>query len=151
MQHEFCSIPVTALACHDDYLFAAAGPFLRVFRNESSELLGFRRIFDTQSIHGIALRESLDHKCFLLIWGGRHVRVGCLKAANHSKPEFAFGPTVRVQDWILDLAIKPNYIPQPELGRNELRAAAVTAHNVLVDIRYGRRQNQSDECDEDER
>lgn len=132
MQHESCIVPITALAHVGDYLLVGEGQLLRVFRN--SELLSTVRVFETQPIHGIVCQKH-STQSNLLLWGGHHL----CPVRFHMYPELhvQLGCVIKVQDWLLDVAFQSTAASRQEILEATLinaRAAAVTAHNSLLDI-----------------
>ncbi|OJD33699.1 wd repeat protein [Diplodia corticola] len=125
LHHACTRTPVTALAFAGQYILTAEGPFLRVFLKSGSDCLFTEKIFENQTVHGLAVVDA-SHSDYLSViaYGGhlvRHLRL------SHDGIARTFGldqgPVARVSDWVLDLAH-----PFQKLNTT----VAVTAHNQIV-------------------
>ncbi|KAF2868017.1 WD domain-containing protein [Massariosphaeria phaeospora] len=141
LRHDYTRVPITALASAGPFLFAAEGPFLRIYHSQGVELLTSRRIFRAQAVHGIAVHsDSRDH-LVLVVWGGLLIRAldvypSSLQHDSHQPRigQIQTSPTVRAPDWILDLSFSPVI----DHGASNYRCAAVTAHNALLELELKR-------------
>lgn len=143
---ETAVVPVTALAflrlrTSNPYLLTGEGPLLKVFDGEGRRLIHTERIFDSQTIHGIACK-CLPHEAgTLLIWGGRSVCLipietdvdmnGQLLVVN----THPIMPEVLWDDWILDGCFLNARVIDRQFGRNIVEAFLVTAHNEIVGLK----------------
>ena len=134
VQHDSRLNPITALDFYRPLngpllLLAGEGFYLNIYDVDKSALLARCRIFDSQTIHGISVRE--DHaspECLqILIWGGRSF---VWLTPNEIQSILAGYVTSTVaseqlaSDWILDCAISPF----DSVGE----CIFITAHNVAL-------------------
>ncbi|KAF2703919.1 WD40 repeat-like protein, partial [Pleomassaria siparia CBS 279.74] len=148
LHHECTRVPVTALAACGRLLFAAEGPFLRVYcsQGESFRLLNSTRIFKSQSIHGISIRSISSEHVLVVCWGGRLVRaLDCSYLLSHNRTEnlgvdIHLSSTVETSDWLFDLSWGPRDAESTPASRAGV-CAAVSAHNALLELTIERRDH----------
>jgi hypothetical protein len=132
---------VTALAFCGQYLLAAEGPFLRILDHDSAVLLLTKQVFDSQSIHGIAVHDTCS-STVVIIWGGRSLRLAQLRLPTASpvleievnNVDIWLSYVTKVPDWILDFSLGPL---EPQTSDNafyHFKAAAITAYNALLEL-----------------
>jgi hypothetical protein len=122
---------------------AAEGPVLRFYYSDDVKqftLLGSKKVFNDQAIHGIAVRPSSSNHVILAIWGGPFVRflqftgdLHCSQNEAANLDTLQLSPVTRASDWILDLAFDPSDAAEASEG-NVIVCAAVTAHNALIKL-----------------
>lgn len=144
---ETAIVPVTALAflrlsTSKPYLLTGEGPLLKIFDGEGGTLIHTERIFDSQTIHGIAYK-CLPHEArSLLIWGGRSVCLTTIETNVDINGEFRVVnthqilPEVLWNDWILDGCFLNARVIDRESGSNTVEAFLVTAHNDVVGLKF---------------
>jgi hypothetical protein len=130
---------VTALAFCGQYLLAAEGPFLRILDHDSAVLLVTKRIFDSQTIHGIAVHDTCSSTVVVIIWGGRSLRLAQLRLPTASPVEVNnvdiwLSHVTKVPDWILDFSLGPLKPHTSDNAFYHFKAAAITAHNALLEL-----------------
>lgn len=125
-------------------LLACEGPWLRVYDHFTGRLLGSKRLFDAQAVHGITCPStnhiSVSEPCHtqFLIWGGRSVCVVRIESDQEFPDQSDWKIRVatcnaQAEDWILDAC----FSPQASDGENVssyTEAVAVTSHNVLLSL-----------------
>ncbi|KAH0560043.1 hypothetical protein GP486_003437 [Trichoglossum hirsutum] len=151
LEHESTLSPVTALSLlraqthglHGPLLLAGEGPFLKIYEYSSARVLLQRRIFRSQTVHGIAAETGDTQLARVLLWGGcsiREVEIVCSDDPPDTGPSIRLGitllPELRASDWILDASFSPGG------GDSHVRAALVTAHNSLHLLTHGHQQDQ---------
>lgn len=130
---------MTALALLGRFLLAGEGPFLRCFDSRSSELLATVRVFQDQSIHGITTQDFHNEAASFVVWGGSSVRLGCISMKQRCQEQSELpqvemdSSTIEAPDWILDLSV----VSSSTNGGENLRAAAISAHNALFLLEGG--------------
>jgi WD40 repeat protein len=130
--------PVTALEFHHSrtgalLVFAGEGSLLKIFDAGESRLLCQCEVFQGQAIHGIAVRDHVDHEfgLQLVIWGGSSLalltkhKFDLIWDQNVSS---ILDTAISVSDWILDVAISPF---------DDVGCVLVTAHNTVIRARLG--------------
>ena len=124
MQHERHRVPVTALAffCWK-ITFAGEGNYLRAY-SADQRLIGSKRIFQNQAIHGIVLDPKPGSPVF--VYGGPLLRTLFVKGSEDGDITIAVGTLHHLGDWILDAAFAPAVDDNPRRW-----ASIVTAHNAL--------------------
>lgn len=140
---ETAIVPVTALAflrlgTSKPYLLTGEGPLLKVFDGEGRAFIYTERIFDSQTIHGIACK-CLPHEAgTLLIWGGRSVCLISIETDVDINGQLLVVKTHQTMpealwdDWILDGCLSNVRVSDRQSGRNLVEAFLVTAHNDIV-------------------
>lgn len=110
-------------------ILAAEGPFLKIYDAQTSRLISECRVFDSQAIHGIIIRE-LDNdssdELQVVIWGGQ-----CLTLIRESQIEDIIAQHVVsiaetatfASDWVLSVAFCP---------WQKESCVMVTAHNAMI-------------------
>lgn len=129
---------MTALASCGTLLIAAEGPFLRFYHAKSSRYIASKRVFKTQTVHGVSVyAEELDDVVKIVVWGGRlvrAVRINTLADADGREPlSLCLSNVVKAGDWILDLAPRMSSLEDVHVY-NQNMCAAVTAHNALLQL-----------------
>ncbi|KAF2140816.1 uncharacterized protein K452DRAFT_319132, partial [Aplosporella prunicola CBS 121167] len=132
LHHECTRVPVTALTLHGSHVFAADGPFLRIYNLNDSDLLATERIFRTQAIHGFVPVTATT----VLVYGGQYVRLVELIGDHGSGISIKLGPATQVSDWVLAAA-------SFRLCQSGWRSVLVTAHNALILLETGPLPSQS--------
>ncbi|KAF7887951.1 uncharacterized protein EAF01_011105 [Botrytis porri] len=110
-------------------ILAAEGYFLKIYDAKTSSQIGQCRVFDSQAIHGIIIRESKNNSIDdlqVVIWGGQ-----CLTLLRKSQLEEIISQYVTsitktataASDWVLSVA----FCPWENDG-----CVMVTAHNAMV-------------------
>ena len=130
---------MTALAFCGQYLLAAEGPFLRILEHDSAVLLLTKQVFNSQSIHGIAVHDTCSSTVVVIIWGGRSLRLAQLRLPTASPVEVNnvdiwLSHVTKVPDWILDFSIGPLKPQTSDNAFYHFKAAAITAHNALLEL-----------------
>ena len=125
-------------------LLAGEGPFLRVFDNAAQQFICSVRVFRTQAIHGIQVREILGNYgaenalSHVLVWGGRSVcciHLDPITAGSQERLQVRFHslvPEILASDWILDSCFLWSPSNQHDVGATCLDVVLLTAHNVLL-------------------
>ncbi|KAF7853934.1 hypothetical protein EAF04_010600 [Stromatinia cepivora] len=110
-------------------IFAAEGPFLKIYDAETSRLIGQCRVFDSQAIHGIIIRE-LDNDSSddlqVVMWGGQCLTLICRSQIEKIISQHVVSITetaTSTSDWVLSVA----FCPWEKQG-----CVAVTAHNAML-------------------
>ena len=132
---------MTALAFCGQYLLAAEGPFLRILDHGSAVLLLTKQIFDSQTIHGIVVHDTCS-STVVIIWGGRSLRLAQLRLPTASpvlemevnNVDIWLSHITKVPDWILDLSLGPLKPQTSDNAFYHFKAAAITAHNALLEL-----------------
>jgi WD repeat-containing protein 6 len=132
---------VTALAFCGQYLLAAEGPFLRILDHDSAVLLLTKQIFDSQTIHGIVVHDTCS-STVVIIWGGRSLRLAQLRLPTASpvleievnNVDIWLSHIAKVPDWILDFSLGPLKPQTSDNAFYHFKAAAITAHNALLEL-----------------
>ena len=111
-------------------LLAGEGAILKVYEYKSAKLVGVCRIFTSQVIHGITLRETkVAGEKSIAIWGGRsftflsHQDIRGIIAGTVKKFESG---GILASDWILDGAFSPS--------SERVSCVFVTAHNEAIHV-----------------
>ncbi|KAJ8058931.1 hypothetical protein OCU04_011916 [Sclerotinia nivalis] len=110
-------------------IFAAEGPFLKIYDAETSRLIGQCRVFDSQAIHGIiikALDNGSSDDLQLVIWGGQCLTLICRYQIEEIISQHVVSITEMAtssSDWVLSVA----FCPWEKQG-----CVAVTAHNAML-------------------
>jgi WD40 repeat protein len=135
MQHDHTLNPVIALEFYSRsagtlLILAGEGCFLKVFEAESSKLISRIKVFDSQAIHGILVRDvaGKDNDLEVVIWGGCFLtllRKETFETLLYQDLSSIENITSSLSDWILDAAISPY--------GNE--CVLVTAHNTVLRAR----------------
>ena len=130
---------MTALAFCGQYLLAAEGPFLRILDHDSAVLLFTKQIFDSQTIHGIAVHDICSSTFVVIIWGGRSLRLAQLRLPTASPVEMNnvdiwLSHITKAPDWILDFSLGPLKPQTSDNAFYHFKAAAITAHNALLGL-----------------
>lgn len=133
---------MTALAFCGQYLLAAEGPFLRILDHDSAVLLLTKQIFDSQTIYGIAVHNTCSSTVVVIIWGGHSLRLAQLRLPTASpvleievnNVDIWLSHIVKVPDWILDLSLGPLKSQTSDNAFYHFKAAAITAHNALLEL-----------------
>ncbi|TGO47979.1 hypothetical protein BCON_0256g00070 [Botryotinia convoluta] len=110
-------------------ILAAEGSFLKIYDAKTSSQIGQCRVFDSQAIHGIIIRELNNNSTDdlqVVIWGGQ-----CLTLIRKSQIEEIISQHVTsitetatsASDWVLSVA----FCPWEDGG-----CVMVTAHNAMV-------------------
>ncbi|KAM0130254.1 hypothetical protein ACHAP3_007392 [Botrytis cinerea] len=110
-------------------ILAAEGSFLKIYDAKTSSQIGQCRVFDSQAIHGIIIRELNNNSkddLQVVIWGGQ-----CLTLIRKSQIEEIISQHVTsitetatsASDWVLSVA----FCPWENDG-----CVMVTAHNAMV-------------------
>ncbi|KAL8718271.1 MAG: hypothetical protein Q9225_004575 [Loekoesia sp. 1 TL-2023] len=141
--------PITALAFVPSQsgvlLLAGEGPYLKVFDHETAQLAEVKRVFESQTIHGIITTKNHSGSdgssvTGCLIWGGRCFRTCELhKVAKdgQSKIEIRFAEEHEADDWILDASLRPGIsLVDPSTSLEKCNAVLVTAHNVAFTFHH---------------
>ncbi|KAG4442096.1 hypothetical protein IFR05_002433 [Cadophora sp. M221] len=136
LRHDHILNPVTALGFYvaesgSTVVLAGEGSFLKVFDAETNTLLSAREIFDSQTIHGIAIREAVDLENALqvAIWGGSSLLLlqkNDLESLLCHHVSSIASTVTAVSDWILDVAISPY----------DDSCVLITAHNTVLQARH---------------
>ncbi|KAF2476463.1 WD40 repeat-like protein [Lindgomyces ingoldianus] len=150
LTHECTRVPVTALATHGPLLFAAEGPYLRLYTGQNPRHISTEQIFKNQTIHGISVFPKTQHHVILIFWGGFVVRALEIEfSINDSdigvaveRQQLSF--LARAADWILDIAIGSFKLPDSS-EPVEAVCAAITAHNTLLELIVKRIDDTQDE------
>ncbi|KAI4106962.1 MAG: hypothetical protein L6R37_001855, partial [Teloschistes peruensis] len=144
---------VTTLAlvqCHlGPLLLVGEGPCVKILDHGSAQLLAFERVFDTQSLHGIATskaetrNDSREWVIEVLFWGGRWLRFAQLRNDtndDHLNVRVDFEDEVQAVDWILDAALQPGITgsKQDTLIQSGVNAVLVTAQNAVFKLLHSR-------------
>ena len=132
---------MTALAFCGQYLLAAEGSFLRIFDHDSAVLLLTKKIFDSQIIHGIVVHDTCS-STVVIIWGGRSLRLAQLRLPTASpvleievnNVDIWLSHITEVPDWILDFSLGPLKPQTSDNAFYHFKAAAITAHNALLEL-----------------
>ncbi|KAH7327209.1 WD repeat protein-like protein [Rhexocercosporidium sp. MPI-PUGE-AT-0058] len=135
LRHDHILNPVTALGSYvaesgAPLVLAGEGSFLKAFDARTNKLLSIYEVFDGQTIHGIAIQETGNHRSALqvAIWGGSSLLLLqkndfedllCQHVTNLTSSVTA------VSDWILDVAISPY----------DDSCVLITAHNAVLQAR----------------
>jgi WD40 repeat protein len=130
--------PITALAYYKPaagplLLLAGEGTFLKVFEAETSTLVAQCQVFDSQTIHGIVVRDEPKTKDELqiVIWGGRSF---VLLSAKDAELIISRDTTSLLylenaaSDWLFDAAISP--------FDKSGSCIFVTAHSVTLHVEF---------------
>ncbi|OCL04886.1 WD40 repeat-like protein, partial [Glonium stellatum] len=142
LHHECARVPVTALAFCGQYLLAAEGPFLRIFDHDSAIVVLTKQIFDSQTIHGIAVHSKCSSAIIFVVWGGRSLRLARLRLsaaspsleADRNHIDIWLSHVTEVADWILDFTFGPLIPQKPNTAPHHFKAAVITAHNALLEL-----------------
>lgn len=122
-------------------LLAGQGPLLRVYDHGTRRLLCSKRVFHTQSVHGITAHQLSEHsiETLLLIWGRCSVCVLQVRIGDDENSQDNFHLMIRdviaeteTEDWILDASFTS---PRADGSRSDcsvIEAVLVTAHNVVL-------------------
>ena len=143
---EHAILPVTALSfCEVErlYLLSGEGQSVKVFNDSSRRLLVRKRVFDSETVHGIyvakpRLQEAGQlYKC-LLVWGGRSIRVGRLFIPPKAISPLVVGldwatPEIHVDGWALDGSLELGF-GQGSRKPMIYKVLLVTTHNDLLTI-----------------
>ena len=124
MQHEHHRVPVTALTFFCSKItFVGEGNYLCAY-DANQQLLGRKRIFESQAIHGIVLDTKPGSPIF--VYGGSLLRTLFVQGGENGDLNIAVGTLHDLEDWILYAAFAPAVgdYPRP-------LASIVTAHNAL--------------------
>lgn len=109
-------------------LLAGEGAILKVYKSKSSKLVGVCRIFTSQVIHGIALRETnVAGEKSIAIWGGRSftfLSQEDVKSIVAGTAKTFEGSETLASDWILDGAFSPS--------TERVSCVFITAHNEAI-------------------
>lgn len=137
-QHAYTLNPVTALAYYNvfdntkqtELLLVGEGAFLKVYEAETSSFVAQCRIFASQTIHGIAVREQRTSDTdSLTIWGGRSfvlLHEKELRKIVSGDIDSVVSKETIASDWILDGAFSPS----DHCGS----CVFITAHNVALHV-----------------
>jgi WD40 repeat protein len=127
---------VTALAFYRPsngplLLLAAEGVYLKVYEYDSLKLLGTCRVFQSQTVHGIAVHDEIREKHALqaVIWGGMSIMLldaSTLEQIISGALKSLEGFENYATDWILDVALAPD---------SNDDCVFITAHNETVRAR----------------
>ncbi|KAG4411066.1 hypothetical protein IFR04_015797 [Cadophora malorum] len=132
LSHDNILNPITALGFYvtdsgSCIVLAGEGSFLKAFDLVTNKLLSVCEVFDSQTIHGIAIREDGkdENALQLAIWGGaslillerKDVESILLQHASSIKSS-----VIAVSDWVLDVAISPH----------DDCCVLITAHNTVL-------------------
>lgn len=130
--------PITALEFYhtraDTFLILAGeGPFLKIFDAKEAKLLHQCEIFNGQTIHGITVRDDVDHGLDLqvVIWGRSSLTLLSRRDFEQILDQnvgSVIDSAIPVSDWILDVAISPF---------DAVSCVLVTAHNTVIRARLG--------------
>lgn len=122
-------------------LLAGQGPLVRVYDHGTRRLLCSKRVFDTQSVHGITSRQLCEHstETLLLIWGRRSVCVlqvrfgddGNSQDDSHLVIQDIIAET-ETEDWILDACFASPRVDRSRSDFPVIEAVLITAHNVVL-------------------
>lgn len=109
----------------------AAGAYLDVYDTAGSVLLNRCRVFETQSIHGIAVGKSshVDSDLHLIVWGGSSLvwlNFTQLHDVIAKADSDIADRELRVADWVLDAVVSP--------AKDDNSAILITAHNALIQL-----------------
>ncbi|KAK6603640.1 WD domain-containing protein [Botrytis cinerea] len=110
-------------------ILAAEGSFLKIYDAKTSSQIGQCRVFDSQAIHGIIIRElNNDSKDDLqvVIWGGQCLTLICKSQIEEIISQHVTSITetaTSASDWVLSVA----FCPWENDG-----CVMVTAHNAMV-------------------
>ncbi|KAB8298771.1 hypothetical protein EYC80_000946 [Monilinia laxa] len=133
-KHNHSLSPILALEFYQTstgklLILAAEGPFLKIYDAETSTLISQCRVFDSQTIHGIILRElelGSDDNLQVVIWGGSSLtlilRSQIEKIISQNVVSITETTTL-ASDWILGVA----FCPWEKDG-----CVMVTAHNAML-------------------
>ena len=132
---------MTALAFCGQYLLTVEGPFLRILDHDSAVLLLTKQIFDSQTIHGIVVHDTCS-STVVIIWGGRSLRLAQLRLPTASpvleievnNVDIWLSHIAKVPDWILDFSLGPLKPQTSDNAFYHFKAAAITAHNALLEL-----------------
>ncbi|PMD33722.1 WD40 repeat-like protein [Hyaloscypha variabilis F] len=138
LRHDHLLDPITALEFHRTrtgtlLVLAGEGSFLKIFHAEEAKVLHQCEIFHGQIIHGIVVRDDVDHQAGLqvVIWGGSSLTLLSNQEfdqiLNQNVSSIA-NTAISVSDWILDVAICPF---------DAVSAVFITAHNTVIRARLG--------------
>ncbi|KAF1817254.1 WD40 repeat-like protein [Eremomyces bilateralis CBS 781.70] len=135
-------IPITALNHFHPYVFSAEGPFLKVYHRPSSTLYTKGKVFATQSIHDILVRDVGDTRCLLVVRGGRCVKAVVFEftEAENGGCKLHLGKLHILDDWVLSAQLRPQEHGSPTgvINGNHVKSlvsvigAAVSAHNGVT-------------------
>lgn len=112
---------------------AGEGPYLKVFEADTSTLIKQCRVFEGQTIHGIAASEShaSEDALQIVIWGGSSLVILTKKDLYQflrQESSSCQGSASSISDWILDVAISPD---------DNRSCVLVTAHNTVLRASLG--------------
>ena len=126
-------------------LLAGEGPLLRVYSQETNQLLLSERLFKSQSLHGVSTQSICEYNrkqklcAKVLAWGGRYL---CLLAVEHVVNGGTQGQVqirqllrgIQADDWIFDACLSPATTNDlvPISTSRVCEAVLVTAHNALL-------------------
>lgn len=117
-------------------ILAAEGPFLKIYDAETSTLISQCRVFDSQAIHGIIIRESeinSDDSLQIVIWGGSSLTLILRSQIENIISQNVVSiteATTSATDWILGVAFCP-------WDKNS--CVMVTAHNAMLQATLSRK------------
>ena len=130
--------PITALEFYHTragtfLILAGEGPFLKIFDAKEAKLLHQCEIFNGQTIHGITVRDDVDHGLDLqvVIWGRSSLTLLSRREFDQILDQnvgSVIDSAIPVSDWILDVAISPF---------DAVSCVLVTAHNTVIRARLG--------------
>lgn len=142
MELESSQLPVGALAfclLKQLYLLVGEGPFLKIFRYPSREVVGQERVFASAMIRGISFNyvdadKEPSLQPLALVWGGRSVCVVEIIEPDEAAECITIDTCMRevqTTDWIHHAILKTSPFWRPCRGRNQWLALCMTAHNEL--------------------
>ena len=130
-------------------LLTGEGPLLKVFDHQAGELFGAENVFDSQAIHGIAIRhgevsQSGRNACVTcLVWGGRSISVVRL-AIDEELTGFRglrFDVILEeflLSDWVLDVAFRLSGTDQQDDATDFGEIVLLNSHNVVFSLQCSR-------------
>jgi WD40 repeat protein len=130
--------PITALEFYHTrtgttLILAGEGSFLKILDAQKARLLHQCEIFHGQIIHGIAVRDVVDHALSLqvVIWGGSSLNLLSgqeLDRILDQNVSSVANAAISASDWILDVSVSPF---------DAVGCVLVTAHNTVIRARLG--------------
>jgi hypothetical protein len=119
LQHVYSLEPITALAHYrqaetigqNELLLVGEGAFLKIYEVKSSKLIAQCRVFNSQTVHGIAVQgDQGSGDGLIAIWGGRSFTllddVDLKNIISGDKSSLVSNEKV-APDWLLACAISP--------------------------------------------
>lgn len=111
-------------------LLAGEGTILKIYDARSSKLVGCCKVFNSQVIHGIALRDgTVSGEKSIAIWGGRSftfLSLGDIEGIISGAARTIESRENLASDWILDAAFSPS--------SKDLSCVFITAHNEAIQV-----------------